>query len=238
MSVPRLTRAWRVNNRRFTLGQDPFWLLRPGQVLAYDSFFDTPPMRYLALFAPLVYLCGFAFAAFRSVQEIYVATTESEPTSFTAKKFAQDYQGQQWISVAGRVALEHRFIRPSKIEVHRGKKLAYISVPVVPLDWQPTQPVHIIATFGPMPQAEVDAWSRSMAMDPSHKVQGQLRPGGFRAPASMFPDVTLGKPLVVINEGTEPNNAATMSLFLVLTVVLGWVAARRIYRLVRNPGEA
>ena len=196
-------------------------------------------MRYVKIAEVLLYLVGFCFGAYRATQELTISAKEKTPTRFTADRFAKQYQGQQWISVTGRVAIEHKFVRQSTHQAHRGKNWVYITAPIVGRDWDQETPVHVLATFGPMARREIPRWEQRwkppVPAVPAlrRSVRGQLRPGGFRDLASMFPGIQFGEPLVTINEGTEPKGGASMVFFLVLMVVMGWLMAAKIRRLWR-----
>ena len=184
-------------------------------------------IRFLQASEMLLYVVACIFGGYRGISELRIALAETKPTAFTAADFATRHQGEQWVRVVGRVAVEHRDVRPSPYEVHKGKGLAYVTAPVVANDWEPTQPVHVLATFGPMPQMGVDAWSRTMSVGP-RPVEGQLRPGGVRDPQAMFPQLRVSPSYVIINEGTKPNHWGTMALFSALMLVSGGLFAKRL----------
>lgn len=186
-------------------------------------------MRYLNAVELVLYLVACLFGGYRAVQEIHIARTETAPSEFTADNFAQQYAGQRWVRVVGRVAVEHRHVRRSRHQAHRGKSFCYVTVPVVGKDWNPAQPVHVLATFGPLLPWKVDQWAEGFKFPKS--VQGQLRPSGFRDPAGMFPRVTLAPKPVVINEGTAPNHVLAMMGFLALMALGGGMALRRLRQL-------
>jgi hypothetical protein len=163
----------------------------------------------------LLLAAPFVYGLFRGIQELRIALTETEPTQFTAADFAERHQGEQWVQVRGRAAVEHCHVQPSFDKAHKGKDLIYVYVPVVPETWDPSQPITIAATFGPMPNRRFADWKEGMGKGP-HTVQGQLRPGGVRDPQSWFPGLRIGPSLVFINEGTEPKGVGGMVFFILL----------------------
>lgn len=175
----------------------------------------------------LLYLVACCYAAYRGAMELRISATETQPAAFTAADFAARHRGEQWVRVVGRVAMEHRRVQPSPYEAHEGKNLAYVTAPVVAPDWGPQQPVEVLATFGPISQASVEAWSQSLPATPQ-PVEGQLRPSGFRNPQEMFPRLRISPSYVVINEGTRPNRIGAMIGFLTLMVAFATLLAWRI----------
>ena len=190
-------------------------------------------MRVLSIIEALIYCSAACFAMYRATCELIITINESEPSSISMERFAEQYQGQQWIQVRGRVAVEQRFVRQSNHQAHRDKNLIYITVPIVPEHWEQVDPVHVVATFGPIPRNQLDSWDKRWSGRSVARVDGQLRPSPFRDPQSMFPELSLGDPFVVINEGTEPKNAFTMTMFFALMVVTAWIAVVKIRRLLK-----
>ena len=176
--------------------------------------------RFLEVFKLLIYLVACLYAGYRGISEARIALTETKPAVFTAGNFAQQYQNEQWVEVLGRVAVEHKHVQPSNYKPHQGKYLAYVTVPIVPDRWTAEDPVHVLATFGPMSQSSVEGWAKGVAEQPQ-RVRGQLRPGGFRDPHVMFPNVTLSPTHVTINEGTSPKHVGSMMAFVGLMIFAG-----------------
>jgi hypothetical protein len=193
-------------------------------------------LRFLQAGKLLVYFAACCFGGYRGISEIRIALTESKPTSFTAANFPRQHRDEQWVEVIGRVAVEHQNVQPSPYRVHDGKNLVYVMVPIVGEDWEPEKPVHVLATFGPMPALSVAPWLLSIGRVPK-PVQGQLRPGGVRDPQAMFPNLLISKSYVIINEGTKPKHAFAMAGFLSLMVVSGWLFASQIYSIVKDSPE-
>jgi hypothetical protein len=189
-------------------------------------------VRFLESFKLLIYLVACLYAGYRGISEARIALTETQPAAFTAANFAQQHQNQQWIEVLGRVAVEHRHVRPSTYKAHEGKYLAYVTVPIVPEKWTAENLVHVLATFGPMSQASVDGWAKGVTAKPQ-RVRGQLRPGGFRDPQSMFPNLNLSPTYVTINEGTSPKHVGSMMAFVGLMIVSGGLFIARIRSLLK-----
>ena len=188
------------------------WTAR-GTTTALGSALSYVKLALLAL--------GCVFGLYIGVRDLSVALAEDEPTVFEAATFAERYHEQQWIEVSGRVALEHGIVEPSDNRVHAGRGLSYVSAPVVAPDWDPTQPVHVLATFGPFTREGAAAWSRDIAS--VERVRGRIRPVPLGDGPERFAPLELGTPLVVINEGTEPSLGAAL-LFSGFMLVFGGLA--------------
>lgn len=164
---------------------------------------------------------GCVFGLYLGIRDLRIALAEDEPTGFEAATFAERYDEQQWLEVSGRVAVEHESVKPSTNRAHAGRDLAYVTAPVVAPDWDPTQPVHVLATFGPFTREQLAAWAADVAS--VERVRGQIRPIPLKDGPERFAPLELGAPLVVINEGTEPSRGAAL-LFSGIMLGVGGLA--------------
>lgn len=162
---------------------------------------------------------GCVFGVYLGVRDLRVALSERAPAVFDAASFAERYEGQRWIEVRGRVAVEHRAVRASRSSAHAGQGRSYITAPVVGAGWSEGESVHVLATFGPFTRAELEGWPEEAA-----RLEGA---GGIIRPVPLddapFDALTLAEPQVVINVGTAPD-LMTASLFSGLMLLGGGLA--------------
>ena len=168
-------------------------------------------MNILKLIGCVLVLGGFAFGVYRAVTEINISLSEKEPTKFDVENFAQSYKGQQWVEVRGYLALDRQDVRESTYEHHAGKGYYYVKVPLVGKDWRPSDPVHVVACYGPT-TGPVGEQTQPAA------IRGQVSPSGWDA-GEIFPNLKLVEPAIWINEGTEPSGPAGMIAFLVICLI-------------------
>jgi len=171
-------------------------------------------MQLLRWFKFVILLVACAFGAWRAVQELSIHYSEKEPTAFTAARFAEEYNGQHWLRVEGRLAVEYAHVQVSNYEHHEGKDIVYLTVPLVSADWKQTDPVHVVACYGPMPHGAVAAWQSDRARRSSNVATGTIRPLGGGRTDFFFPQLTFTNPVVFINDGNEPDAPALMYVFL------------------------
>lgn len=189
-----------------------------------------PALNPLSLIKLVMLVLATIFGAYRGVQDLRVALGEPEPAVFDAETLREHYDGQQWVAVSGRAAVEFMYVRPSKHRAHADKDLAYIHVPIVGAGWDPSDPVHVVATYGPMPRAQGDSW-RPPELELT--VTGELRTAPLADADAMFPELELGDPLLVINEGTQPDAKASI-FFLAIMFVAGGMAISVLIQIIRE----
>jgi hypothetical protein len=161
-----------------------------------------------------VYAVGAAFGTWRVVHDLATTHAEAAPTVLQMDRFADGYRGQQWLDITGRLAVGEHVVRPSGSKVHQGKSLVYIYVPLVEPDWQPRDPVRMVAVLGPVPAAQAEQVVRGRASQPS--VNGVLAPAGAFDAKRLFPSLNLADPVRFLNEGTAPIDRETGYFLLVV----------------------
>ncbi|MEM9074980.1 MAG: hypothetical protein AAGE52_41170 [Myxococcota bacterium] len=177
---------------------------------------SVSPLAYIKL---VMLGFGSIFGLFLGGRELLVTLSEPEPTRITAAEMPEHYRGQRWLAVRGRVAVEHRALEPSTHRTHAGRDLYYLYVPVVPERWEATQPVSVLATFGPFSHAEAEAWR-----PPETVVQGTLRTGVLDPVRERFPALHLTDELVVLNAGSTPTSLGGALFFFALMLFGALVA--------------
>ena len=190
----------------------------------------TEPVNPFSLLKLVLLVIATIFGAYRGIQDLSVALGEPEPAAFDAQTLHERYEGQQWVAVSGRAALEFMVVRPSTHSAHADKDLAYIQVPIVGEDWSPSEPVYVVATYGPIPRAEGDRWQPP---ELELTVTGELRTAPLPDADAMFPALELGTPLIVINEGTQPDAKASI-FFLAIMFVAGGLGVSVLTQIVRE----
>ena len=190
----------------------------------------TEPVNPLSLLKLILLVIATIFGAYRGIQDLSVALGEPEPAAFDAQILHKHYEGQQWVAVSGRAAVEFMVVRPSTHRAHADKDLAYIQVPIVGEGWDPREPVYVVATYGPIPRAEGNNWQPP---ELELTVTGELRTAPLPDADAMFPELVLGTPLLVINEGTQPDAKASL-FFLAIMFVAGGLGISVLTQIIRE----
>jgi hypothetical protein len=184
-------------------------------------------MRYISLIKPSLMLVAALVGIFFGGRQVYIYLTEKQPAVFTAENFADQYSGQQWVSVTGRLAVDSRSVMPG-----RGR-FASLYVPLVPPDWQRQDPVHVVVGVDGVAAGGVDAWAQGGAARDQVTITGMIRPlGGLNYPY-VFPRLEFARPTITINENTSPIPPVGMSIFLAICLVLAAISGFWIVRLLR-----
>lgn len=168
---------------------------------------------------------------------------ERSPTNIQADRFAEDYGGQRWLHVEGRLLPEYAWWHASNngfVNVH---------VPLVPFDWKTDQPVHVVRSFS-IQGSEVAAWRNKTSRSPQYSLTGLQGPLGPMRYWDMFPTLRFEEPVVYINDGGTPDPLllglfllAIGGFFLVCSwrwlfgAVLSWRRSRQIAAAERENAE-
>jgi hypothetical protein len=184
-------------------------------------------MRYVALIKPSLMLVAALVGIFFGGRQVYIYLTEKRPATFTAENFADQYAGQQWVSVTGRLAVNSRSVMPG------GGRFANLYVPLVPANWQRQDPVHVVVGMDGVAAGGVDAWAQGAAGQDQVTITGTIRPlGGLNYPY-VFPRLKFARPTITINQNTAPVPPVGMSVFLAICLVLAAISGVWIVRLLR-----
>ncbi len=164
-------------------------------------------MRY-QLFKLVLAIIALGFGVYKGLQGLSVAINEPEPTELSAAEFAPAYDGQQYLRVRGRLAMEHLGLKPGTRDRLNPR------VAVVGPGWTPDQAVHVVATFGPVEPAELDRWrSETGRLD---AVEGQV--GTHPKIAEELAPLRLADDVVVVNHGTAPQLGPMLFFFGLMAV--------------------
>lgn len=162
---------------------------------------------------------GCTFGAAIGARDVMTALRETSPTRFTIDELSDDYAGQRWIAVEGRIAREHAQLEPSDHAAHRDARLGYVHVPVVGERWDGSTSVGVIATFGPVDMAAPIDWPALCPSEPC--VVGEIRPVPLDDLAGRFPGVPFVAEPIIVNVGTEPSPPLLMGGFTLFMIVVG-----------------
>lgn len=171
---------------------------------------------------------GCTFGAVIGARDVMTALRETEPTRFTIDELADDYAGQHWIAIEGRIAREHAQLEPSDHEAHRDARLGYVHVPVVGERWDGSTSVGVIATFGPVDMAAPIDWAALCPSEPC--VVGEIRPVPLDDLAGRFPGVPFAAEPIIVNVGTEPSPPLLMGGFTLFMIIVGLAGAVALIR--------
>lgn len=190
----------------------------------------------MELVEPVLYVLGFLFGAFRGFEELRTAVTERAPTTIAMERFSMEYRGQRWLTLQGRLALEHRQVQPSSHEAHEDQNLSYVRVPVVSSRWQPAEPVRAVGVFGPFTPSSLDDWIRQRSGDGNGDaaVTGEAMNNVYDF-GRLFPQLQAELPIVYVNAGTRPSRPGVTLLWLGLCFVCVVLMVRHI-RYTMRPG--
>jgi hypothetical protein len=124
---------------------------------------------------------------------------EKSPTRIQAERFAEDFRGQRWLHVEGRLLPEYAWWHESN------NGFVNVDVPLVPLDWKKDQPLHIVRSFS-IHGSELAAWKDKTARSPQYSLTGLTGPLGPMRYWDMFPTLKFEEPVVYINDGQSPDS--------------------------------
>lgn len=174
-------------------------------------------IRYLEVVEPVLHVLGFLFGAFRGFEELRTALTERAPTTIAMERFVADYHGQRWLTLKGRLALEHRQIQPSVHEAHEDRNLSYVRAPIVSSSWQPSDPVRTVGVFGPFTS------SGTANGDAAGEAMTNVYDFG-----RLFPQLKAGPPVIYVNSGVRPTRPVVTLLSLGLCFICVALMVRHI----------
>jgi len=174
------------------------------------SIFRHPKMLLMVFAGPCIVYLG--------ARNLETTLFERSPTHIQTDRFAEDYRGQRWLHVEGRLLPKYADVRPSNngfVNVH---------VPLVPADWKPDQTVHVVRSFS-LPASELAAWRERTLRSPRYSLTGLVGPLGPMRYWDMFATLKFEEPVVYINDGQTPDSPY-LSLFLLafggFLLIAGW----------------
>jgi hypothetical protein len=132
---------------------------------------------------------------------------ERSPTTIQADRFAEEYGGQRWLHVEGRLLPDYTHVQPSN------NGFVNVDVPLVPLDWTRNQAIHVVRSFS-LHQSELAAWIDKTERSPRYSLTGLQGPLGPMRYQSMFPMLKFEEPVVYINDGRSPDSPYLSLIFL------------------------
>ncbi len=162
------------------------------------SLLNHPKLLLLVVAGPCIVYLG--------ARNLETTLFEQTPTTVQADRFAEDYGGQRWLHVEGRLLPEYAWWHASNngfINVH---------VPLVPLDWKEGETVHIVRSFS-IQASELAVWKNKTAQSSEYSLTGLQGPLGPMRYWDMFPTLQFREPVVYINDGGTPDSAL-LGLFL------------------------
>lgn len=140
------------------------------------------------------------------------ALNEAWPTNIAMQAFPQSYDGEYWLRLTGRLAVEHRQVTTQRRGRNEETLVTY--VPLVAPDWDVRQPVHAVAVFEEYTEPQFRKWLQNY--EPGRvTVTGVVsRNGAFSA---RFPNLEEGSPCVFVRHGRSPKSIGDL---MGLTAVL------------------
>ncbi|MCI0638088.1 MAG: hypothetical protein L0Y70_03380 [Gemmataceae bacterium] len=164
------------------------------------------------LWSILVLVLLACWLGYHYYKEIRANIMEPQPTTFAITEFHSNYQGQYWVRLSGKLALEHRKVE--NVKGYRKSDIVRIFVPLVDTSWFPDHPVHAVVIFEPIFFSDVDNWAKSHTGD--FTATGIVDSYGFRR---LFPNLIAGSPIVFVRDGSRPKTFGEL-LSLAVTLVL------------------
>ncbi len=113
----------------------------------------------------LLTVVGGPCIAYLGARNLETTLFERSPTHIQADRFAEDYRGQRWLTVEGRLLPEYAWWHASN------NGFVNVDVPLVPLDWKPDQTVHVVRSFS-IQGSELAAWRDKTAQSPRYSLTG------------------------------------------------------------------
>ena len=168
------------------------------------------PLQYIKLAMLAV---GSLFGLFIGGQDLVTSLSEGAPSVFTVAEFANRYDGERYLEVHGRLAIEHQAVVPSR----SGRSGRDVYTPVVEPDWDPARPVWIVAVGVP------DGAAGGSVAD--GVIRGTRRRGALAPIRDELSSLQLADDFVAINTGTEPGGLAGGLFFfglMLLGAAIAW----------------
>ena len=205
---------------------------QPGVLV--QSLIDVGRMslKLLNLLKPVIMLMGGATAVFVSQQDLRTEWFEKAPTPYTAGELLDDYRGERWLSVTGKLrfdAMSINYGRVSKVETQ--PKLR-VRVAMVDADAPRDAVATVVWSFDPFQsEQEIAAWRERMEAQPVHTLTGLRQPVDFTGVrADLFPALNVENAMA-FNEGNTPKAGPAMWVILGIGVVMIVVGIRKILRI-------
>jgi hypothetical protein len=156
---------------------------------------------------------------------------QSEPARYSVDTFAADYRGEQWLEVTGFVALDH--LKTSSSHGTMKGKAHIVSVPLVPRDWKPTDPVHVCVRFDDVPIHNFEAWKQGKRNRPI-RVAGRIQTLGGPPYNDLFPRLTFERPTVNVIADYDPDPLWVIGIMLVVGLLYAYFGGKCVLRLLRK----
>jgi hypothetical protein len=145
---------------------------------------------------------------------------ERAPTVIQIDRFKEDYHGQLWVQIDGRLLPEYEDWAPA------GKDKICVFVPLVSAAWKKGDAVHVVCILE-MPRSNLGSWKDETADSPNYSLTG-LDQGSND---SLLRNVKLEEPVVWVRQGETPRPAA-FGLFVLFIMgfftLIGWGTVLRI----------
>ena len=170
-------------------------------------------------------------------QDLATWLFEKQPTFYKAADFAETYRGERWLTVEGHLATEAMRV----FDLRDQPDSVFLYVPVVPRDWKPADPVHVVSVQGPGPRNGITAWVAQHRRDRPYTVTGMVGRDGGRDCAELLPALHVGQPNAAINAGQEPVGPWPLIVMIVLGSLLTYYpikAYREARRRLRERAES
>jgi hypothetical protein len=154
--------------------------------------------------------------------QIHTALNEESPTQIQADRFAEEYRGQQWLRIEGRLLAEYAVAKTNDYGSLN------VDVPLAPHHWQPDQPLHVVCSFAFRTKQEFDAWKEKILRSPQYTLSGVVIPSPRYE--KMFPSLQIANPVVFVNDAETPNPWADGFILLAvgsLPILIGLIFLRK-----------
>ena len=163
-----------------------------------------------------------AYAVWRCATDEITARRETSPTEIRMAEFEQDYDGQQWLRLKGRLDLAKSFTPPGERLGARGNRPVQLWYAMRGESDAPGDPVHAFVLMRPD-----EAVATAKSTTPT--VTGQQV---FFDPDKVFPGVRRGEPFVMIQSGNTPGKPGVglgLGLFFAAILAIAvWAEVRAV----------
>jgi hypothetical protein len=188
-------------------------------------------VRWLKMIEPALYVVAGVGLIWYTFAYFVPPLLQSEPARYSVDTFASEYRGEQWLEVTGFAALDH--IQTSSSHGTKKGKAYIVSVPLVPRDWKPADPVHVCVRFDDVPIHNFEAWKQSKRNRPM-RVTGRIQTLGGPNYSGLFPRLTFAPPTVNVISNYSPDPWWVIGIMLLVGLVYAYFCGKCVLRLLRK----
>ena len=184
--------------------------------------------KLLLLLSPALFFFGACgWSVWGSYGKVLQSQEAQAAVILPVAQFKDSYRhGQRWVEFEGKLAMDQH--RQEKLLSRRKEPLVGIIAPLVPPDWAPADPVHVLVYCGNVTPENVQAKLADLRARPRSIVASEPTPRTLEAARADFPNLNFEEPVIlvegVLTEPIKPDVTSTIAWFVVLlTAFVVWL---------------